>query len=285
MSSVTFNIDVEGAQKTPFETELNDKWLAKPLLKALLVPLLEALRRDEPKLAGKYQVKMLSSVTWNGKELDLNSKTDGVNAPCSKLIDNHGAGGGDGIQLVVVCAEPEAGRTSFLKRLSSGLTSPSGGGGSAPKVAPGAKGFVLTAPELTLASEISKKWLKEPVRKALIEPFLLSYNLADGVHISYRVEDLQGFNIVQEGKDPIPVDADRALDAPVEMFVYGDVTTFQLIFKGSEAAKQMATKQTIANAPTLEGLMAGMKLQPPVAPGGDDLGHEAEPDGPIFTPR
>ena len=280
--SVTFHIEVEGAANSPFETALNAKWQAKPLLKALLVPLLEAMRKSEPKLAGKYQVKMLSSVSWNGTSLDLNSKTDGVNAPASRLLDQYGDGGGDGVQIVIVCAEPEAGRTSFLRRLSSGITSP--GGGSS-KSSSGAKVFILTAPELSLTTDITRKWLKEPVRKALIEPFLLSYNLADGVHIAYRVDDLQGFNIVQEDRDPIPVDADRALDAPCEMFVYGDVTTLQLIFKGSQAAKEMATKQRLANAPTLEGLMAGMKMQPKVAPGGDDLGHEAEPDGPIFTPR
>ena len=61
--SVTFHIEVEGAANSPFETALNAKWQAKPLLKALLVPLLEAMRKNEPKLAGKYQAVSYTHLT------------------------------------------------------------------------------------------------------------------------------------------------------------------------------------------------------------------------------
>lgn len=273
-----FQISVEGHPKSPFQTTLAGKWLQKSLLQAIVVPLLQSLRKADPSKSSLYQLKLMQSVVVDGfGEVDLNSKRSGVNMPVSDVIEGANAGANEPIFITIALNEPTA-RPGFLRRLSGGI---GGGGATGSSNSNGDKSFILVAPEMTLTTKVNPAWQKKTCAEALIEPFLNAYNLADGVHISYLPADLVGFHIVQDDKDPIWVDANRAIPSPVHAFIYGDVTTLQLVFKGSAEEKRLQ-QGAGPTVPSLSELMGGMSVQG--GPTADDLGHFADSDAPEFMP-
>ena len=150
LCSASFYVDILTADglSFPTETTLNKKWLAKPLLAALVIPAVQAVHGTRE---GGFDLNTIA-VTVDGVLAD-------TSLPASAFVAAEGA-----VAQVVL-------------RLPAGLSSGAHGKQSATFHM-----FIdetgLTTPTQTT---LNKKWLAKPLRQALVEPSVRAYYTQQGL--------------------------------------------------------------------------------------------------------
>ena len=99
-----FQLRIADEQGDGYETHLDDKkWLAKPLVKAVLAPFLESLKKQRKN--DLYAMRHVHGINVDGTMLPLaGGKNDGVNRPAQFYVD---AAGGRPVTITLTLSKGE----------------------------------------------------------------------------------------------------------------------------------------------------------------------------------
>lgn len=204
-----------GYESNSFRTTLDDKWLKRPLGKALVDPFVRSFNTNPPNPGAKLSLAQVGVVSVDGAPASLSQLAkDFVHGPDAVQI-NIKFGHANGVSQADAddASEPSTPAPRFsLGRKGSSRSTPAITGQ-----------FHVIIGESTFATVLTKRMLKKPLQKIVIDPFLKHYAKAQ------QLPSLEIDRVVVDG-----VDADTSVPA-ANFVLLGRVTRVQILQPGEEA--------------------------------------------------
>ena len=256
MAAARFEVFLEG-EEDGFSTQLDAKWLAKPLLKALIIPFLNSLKskRKNPLYAAKH----LTRVEVNGRDLPLTGSM-GVNSPAKYCVPIAMDELTEPITVVIglFSATMSVGLLSSPAPMSPASparrSKVSLVGGSLIKRASSKTTVHVRSHGVEMGTTLTKRWAEQTVRDAIIVPFFKQYEQSryyGGDSAPCSDNGIASISLdAHDGEEPVvhsqEDDLERVLSSPVAQLASGALLEINITIRGHEgmSATGMADCET-----------------------------------------
>lgn len=243
-----------------FTTTLEGKWMAKPLLKGLITPFLDNLRKQRQNPL--YATKHLSSVTVNGVQLAM-AGPGSWHAPANTFVDDSSgpiivelgldlaeSGMSHGSELNGAQPSPIFATRRFKVSLSAGARVLGGVPGSSLTKRRSSKSLVVhvRCHGVEMGATVNRKWVEQSIRDSVIVPFFKEFDQMSTLGAPSSDEGIASLTLaVAEGADPIASaegdEVDRLLAAPLSRFAAGGLVEIQISL-GRRSDEEVAEADT-----------------------------------------
>jgi len=250
MPTATFEIFLDDEEEG-FSCKLDAKWLAKPLIKGLITPFLDSLRKQRQN-NGLYSTKHLARVMIDGVELAM-AGPGSWHAPASEFVPPNGSSGPIKVELGL---DLESSGTSFGLLGSNGASpiSPTrrfkvnlNAGSLSSLTKRSAKPFVVhvRCHGVDMGATINRRWAEQSIRDAVIVPFFHQFDEHSTLGAPSSDEGIASLTLNAHDGSGAPLvfaddaEIDRLLASPVSRFATGALLELSITLKRSRGEEEV----------------------------------------------